>query len=214
MTAPTIDVTARQLPAGSDLVAQQCGPHVLIRRRDEAATDAATLVRIPRMPGNALVLGSAGAHRHPGLLDAVHGCVAALRFQHGDEPPHTVWLAVSGFGDLGGRHVSWLRGLSVEFGVEVVAPHGSPIAGRGIGLYVNRAAGGVGWRRFSPGSDAEVFSCRFPMPVWEHQLPHAPLVGAGLVTEPVPAGLAVRPAGLPPLGLRDPRFQVPFTLRV
>jgi hypothetical protein len=193
----------------ADLIAQQCGPHTLVRRRDEAAADAAALTRIPPVPGNALVLASAGAHRHVGLLAAVQDCVAALRFQHAAEPLRTVWLAVAGLGDPGGRYASWLHRLSVQFGVEVVAAHGTPIVGRGIGLYVDRA----GWRRFSPGSDARSFSCRFPMPAWEYQLPHAPFVGAGLVTEPVPAGLAVRPAGLDPLDVRDPRFQIPLNLR-
>ncbi|WP_086663719.1 hypothetical protein [Lentzea kentuckyensis] len=192
----------------ADLIAQQCGPHTLIRGHDEAPADAAALTRIPRVPGNALVLASAGAHRHSGLLAAVQDCVAALRFQHGAEPLRTVWLAVAGLGDPAGRYVPWLHQLSVQFGIEVVAAHGTPIAGRGIGLYVDRA----GWRRFRPGSDATAFSRRFPMPSWEHQLPHAPLA-AGLVAEPVPAGLAVRPAGLVPLDPRDPRFQTPLNLR-
>ncbi|NGY65986.1 hypothetical protein G7043_44580 [Lentzea sp. NEAU-D13] len=207
MAASKIGVTSNGPHADDDLIAQQCGAHTLIRRRDEAPTDAAALTRIPRVPGSALVLASPGAHRHTGLLAAVQDCVAALRFQHGAEPLRAVWLAVSGLGDPAGRYVSWLHRLAVQFGVSVVAAHGTPIVGRGIGLYVDRA----GWRRFGPGSDAQPFSSRFPMPSWEYQLP--PLVGAGLVTEPVPAGLAVRPAGLAPLEPRDPRFQIPLNLR-
>ena len=206
MAASKIGVTSNVLHADDDLIAQQCGAHTLIRRRDEAATDAAALTRIPRVPGSALVLASPGAHRHTGLLAAVQDCVAALRFQHA-EPLRAVWLAVSGLGDPAGRYVSWLHRLAVQFGVSVVAAHGTPIMGRGIGLYVDRA----GWRRFSPGSDAQPFGCRFPVPSWEYQLPS--VAGAGLVTEPVPAGLAVRPTGLAPLEPRDPRFQIPLNLR-
>ncbi|MDT7781903.1 MAG: hypothetical protein QOF58_322, partial [Pseudonocardiales bacterium] len=214
MAAPTIGARTPPLSAGGDLVAEQCGPHVLIRRRDEKATDAVALAEIPRMPGNALVLASAGAHRHEGLLFALQGCVATLRSRRGEVPLRSVWLAVSNLGNPSGRYVSWLHGLSVEFGMEIVAPHGSLIAGRGIGLYVDRAEGGAGWRCFSPGSSGKALSCRFPMPAWEYQLPDVPLMGAGLVTEPVPAGLAVRLAGSAPLDLHAPQFQVPLNLRI
>jgi hypothetical protein len=200
-----VTVAARTI-SRAGLVVQQCGPHVLIRGRDEATADAATLIRIPGVTGNALILASAGAHRHPGLLDVVHECVAALRSQ---DAPHTVWLAVPGLGARGGRDVPWLHRLAAETGIEIVAPQGSPIAGRGIGLYAGRA----GWRRFGAG-DVTDLSSRFPMPIWEHRLPPGQLVGSSLVTEPVPAGLAVRPAGQPSLDVRDPRFQTPFDVRV
>jgi hypothetical protein len=198
---------------GGDLVVEWRGPHTLVRLRDEVAGVADVLGTIPWVPGNVLVLASTSAHRHPGLLGAVRDWLDGLRSGPGGSGLHSVWLAVPDLGNTGGTFVPWLYGLAADFGVEVIAPHGR-LTTVGAGMYVNRAEGGVGWRRFGPRGKGEVVGCRFPMPTWEHELPHDPIAAAGLVTEPVPAGLAVRPAGLPALSHTSPAFRVPLHSRI
>lgn len=196
-----------------DLVVEWRGPHALIRLSDEVAGVADVLGTIPWVQGNVLVLASASAHRHPGLFGAVRDWLDALRSGPGGSGLHSVWLAVPNLGNPSGTSVSWLYGLAADFGVEVIAPDG-PLTTVGAGMYVNRAEGGVGWRGFGPRDKGDVVGCRFPVPTWEQQLPQDPIAAAGLVTEPVPAGLAVRPAGLPVLSHTSPAFRVPLHSRI
>lgn len=125
------------------------------------------------------------------------------------------WIGVSDLGHAQGTCAPWLKGVAEDCGVEIFAPDGQLVAGRGIGLYVNRLTGGTGWRRFGSGfSGAVVMSSRFPMPTWEYELPHVPVVAHGAVAECIPAGLAVRPEGDSPVGIGDPAFGVPLNPRI
>ncbi|WP_157984884.1 hypothetical protein [Lentzea terrae] len=199
---------------GGDLVVEWRGPHTLIRRRDELPGAADVLGTIPWVPGNVLVLVSATAHRHPSLSGVVRDWLAQLRSTPGGAGLQAVWLAVPDLGDTDGMCGPWMHGLAVDFDIDVIAPDGPLTTTVGAGLYVNRAEGGTGWRRFGPRGQGDVVGCRFPVPAWEHQLPRGPVTAAGLVTATVPAGLAVRPAGLPAPGHMSPVFRVPMHARI
>ncbi|MFC3895280.1 hypothetical protein ACFOWZ_27695 [Lentzea rhizosphaerae] len=202
-------------PAAGVLLAEQCGPHVLLRRRDETPRETAVLSTIPAVPGNVLFLASSGAHRHPALYDTIKDRLATLRSSSEGATLEAAWLGVSDLGHAQGTCGPWLKGVADDCGLDVLAPDGPLTAGRGIGLYVNRTTGGTGWRRFGPGcSGAVVVSSRFPVPAWEYELPHSPVVAQGAVAECVPAGLAIRPEGSSPAGLGDPAFGVPLNPRI
>lgn len=53
MSAPATSARSSQSPsaAGGALLTEQCGPHVLLRRRNETTRDAAMLSAIPAAPG-------------------------------------------------------------------------------------------------------------------------------------------------------------------
>ncbi|MGW4210518.1 hypothetical protein ACWEIJ_21185 [Lentzea sp. NPDC004789] len=197
------------------LLTEQCGPHVLLRRGDETPRETAVLSTIPAVPGAVLFLASSGAHRHPALYDAIKDRLTTMRSSAEGAALEAAWLGVSDLGHAQGTCGPWLKGVADDCGVDVFAPDGPLTAGRGIGLYVNRTAGGTGWRRFGPGcSGAVVMSSRFPMPAWEYELPHSPVVAQGAVAECIPAGLSIRPEGSGPVGLADPAFQVPLNPRI
>lgn len=199
---------------GAGLVVDWRGPHALIRRHDEPTAEAEILSTVPAVPGNLLIAASPAAHRDPALLAAIRGCLVSVWARPAEPRPRAVWLAVSELGDPDGDSAEWLSALSAEAGIEVFAPHGGVRALLGAGMYVDRALGGTGWRRFSSTSAADVVGCRFPMPLWEYQLPHIPLHAAGLVTEPIPAGLAVHAEGAVPRSHRDLAFRVPANPRI
>lgn len=216
MAAPATGAPPPSRPRdrGGELVVEWRGPHTLIRRRDEVPGAADVLGTIPWVPGNVLVLVSVAAHRHPGLSAAVRDWLAALRSTPGGAGLQAVWLAVPDLGNSGEMCGPWLHGLAVDFDVEVIAPDGPLVTTVGAGLYVNRAEGGTGWRRFGPRAHGDVVGSRFPVPAWEQQLPRGPVTAAGLVTATVPAGLAVRPAGLPAPSHTSPMFRVPMHPRI
>lgn len=217
MSAPATSARSAHSPsaAAGALLAEQCGPHVLLRRRDETPRETAVLSTIPEVPGNVLFLASSGAHRHPALYDTIKDRLATLRSSSEGATLEAAWLGVSDLGHAQGTCGPWLKGVADDCGLDVLAPDGPLTAGRGIGLYVNRTTGGTGWRRFGPGcSGAVVVSSRFPVPAWEFELPHSPVVAQGAVAECVPAGLAIRPEGSSPAGLGDPAFGVPLNPRI
>lgn len=199
---------------GAELVVDWRGPHALIRRYGEPAVEAEILSTIPAIPGNLLVVASPAAHGHPELLAAIRGCLISVWARPGEPRPRAAWLAVSELGNPDGDSADWVYGLAAEAGIEVFAPHGGVRTLLGAGTYVDRAVGGTGWRRFSPTSAADVVGCRFPTPLWEYQLPHIPLRAAGLVTEPIPAGLAVHAEGAVSQSHRDLAFRVPMNPRI
>jgi len=202
-------------PAGGVLLTEQCGPHVLLRRGDETPRETAVLSTIPAVPGTVLFLASSGAHRHPALFDTIKDRLTTLCSSAEGASLEAAWLGVSDLGHAQGTCGPWLKGVADDCGLDVFAPDGPLTAGRGIGLYVNHGTGGTGWRRFGPGcSGAVVMSSRFPMPSWEYELPHSPVVAQGAVAECIPAGLAIRPEGDRPVGLSDAAFQVPLNLRI
>ncbi|MET8759996.1 hypothetical protein [Lentzea sp. NPDC004782] len=197
------------------LLTEQCGPHVLLRRGDETPRETAVLSTIPAVPGTVLFLASSGAHRHPALFDTIKDRLTTLCSSAEGASLESAWLGVSDLGHAQGTCGPWLKGVADDCGLDVFAPDGPLTAGRGIGLYVHHGTGGTGWRRFGPGcSGAVVMSSRFPMPSWEYELPHSPVVAQGAVAECIPAGLAIRPEGDRPVGLSDPAFQVPLNPRI
>ncbi|MFD8500941.1 hypothetical protein [Amycolatopsis sp. NPDC059657] len=215
MVAPVVGTPEAPLPwGGGELVVEWRGPHALIRRNDESAREADIVSTVHGVPGNFLILASPGAHREPTLLSTIRGCLASLWSLPAESRPRAAWLAVSDLGDPEGDCANWVYGLAAEAGIEIFAPHGAVQALIGTGTYVDRAAGGTGWRRFAPGRAPDVVGCRFPMPFWEHRLPHIPLRAAGLVAEPIPAGLAVNAEGLVPRGHQDLAFRVPANPRI
>lgn len=198
-----------------ELVGEWCGPHVLIRNRgeaDESSRERRFLATIPGTPGDVLVLASVAAHRDPMLRPAVRSLLAVLRARPGAPGPRKVWLAVSGLGSTGPA-ADWLRALSVEFGVDVMAPQGVLTNVAGCGLYVGDSTGATGWLRFAADDSGSLFSTRYPVPSWEFTGPRAPLTAGGLVAEPVPAGLFVRDERAPKVTPRDPAFSVPGSWR-
>jgi hypothetical protein len=196
---------------GEDLVVEWCGPHALIRRRDETASEARVLTSLPHLPGVVVIMASAVAQPHHDLGNAIRACLLAARSWPRECVPRAAWLAVPGLGNPVGQAVSWLCGLATEFRMEVFAPHGMCAAAFGGGIYAGPTNGGQGWRRFGPAGAGDLVTTRFPMPPWEYLLPYAPLQVADLVADPVPAGLSVRPAGTAPSGPGDAGHRVPMS---
>ncbi|EWM19082.1 hypothetical protein [Kutzneria sp. 744] len=217
MVGPMVGAPSTSSPpnAGGDgLSVEWCGPHALIRRQDESAAQARVLSCLPHLSGTVVVMASPAAHKHPDLLGAVRSCLTAVRSRPREADAHTAWLAVSDLGDPAARTVSWLRRLSTEFRMEVLAPHGACVPVFGSGLYVGPAYGGQGWRRFGPRGAGDLVTTRFPVPHWEYLLPYAGFQVAGLIAGPVPAGLMVRPAGTAPPTHVDPEFRVPMSMAI
>ncbi|MBB5896309.1 hypothetical protein [Kutzneria kofuensis] len=196
---------------GEGLVVEWCGPHALIRRCDETASEARILGSLPHLPGTVVIMASAVAQPHADLCDAVRACLLAVRSWPRESVPRAAWLAVPGLGNPVGQAVNWLCGLAAEFGMDILAPHGMCAAAFGAGIYVGPTSGGQGWRRFGPAGAGDLVTTRFPMPSWEYLLPYAPVQVADLVADPVPAGLSVRPAGTAPSGPSDAASHVPMS---
>ncbi|MFD2420644.1 hypothetical protein [Amycolatopsis pigmentata] len=189
-----------------DLMVEWCGPHALVRCRQESAGDR-LLAAVPARAGHLAVLPSAAAQRHPELESTIYGLLrSVLQPERGI---HTVWLAIPGLGTDQGAWAPLVRRLISEFTIDIVAPDG-PVAGSaGSGIYVGPGIGAAGWRRFHSGSPSAVVSTRFPVPAWERALPAVPVSEAGVVVEPVGAGLLMRGAPAPPLTPAHPAFRVP-----
>jgi hypothetical protein len=214
---PIVGAAIMPMPSHAEakgLAVEWCGPHALIRRQDEIASQARVLSSLPHLPGTVVVMASPGAHKHADLLATVRSCLIAVRSKPHDTAVHTAWLAVSELGDPAARSVSWLRRLSAELRMDVLAPDGVCVPVFGSGLYVGPAYGGHGWRRFGRRGAGDLVTTRFPVPPWEYLLPYAPFQVAGLVAGPVPAGLMVRPVGMAAPTHVDPEFGVPTSLAV
>lgn len=189
-----------------DLMVEWCGPHALIRCRQESAGDR-LLAAVPERAGHLAVLPSAAAQRHPELESTIYGLLRSV--VQPERGLHTVWLAIPGLGEDQGEWAPLVRRLIGEFSIDIVAPDG-PVAGTpGTGIYVGPSIGSAGWRRFHTGSPSAVVSTRFPVPAWERALPAVPVSEAGVVVEPVAAGLLMRGAPAPPLSAAHPAFRVP-----
>ena len=169
--------------ARGSLVAERCGPHVLVRRRDETAAPPAFLPPLPATPNELFVAVSPAAQQVPELgaeLPALLGPV----IHASAVVPRVLWLAVAGFGAGELPHQ-----LSQRLGLDVVAPDVLPATAPGAGAYAGRAAGGTGWYLFRAGTRPWLFSTRYPIPSWERALPVQRLVHGPAVVEPVPAGV-------------------------
>jgi hypothetical protein len=177
----------QSIAAGSDvLVAERRGPHVLIRRRDEDGPARAFLSGAPGSPEQLFVLVTAGSQGDPAfaatacdLLRSVPGALSGVK---------TVWFGATGLASEG----AVLSGFAKELGVDVCAPDGEFAATPGAAMYAGHGMGAAGWLRFRADGPAAPAGTRFPPPPWESALPTAPVTMAGVVVEPIPAGVLVR----------------------
>lgn len=215
--ATTVSPGAVAAADGAELVVEPCGPHVLIRHRDEEPWERSVLTGYQVPPGDVVVLASAAAHRlHslPELLPSVLPGVLMPTGQRNGLSGHVprvnrIWLAVSGVGDANRNWGNWLHRMAEQFGVEILAPHGTLVLVPGGTLFVAARAGHSGWLRYRADAPGVLTTSRYPVPLWDAALPRQPLAVAGLVADPVPAGLAVREAGAPPITGDDLAFAVP-----
>ena len=195
------------------LVAETCGPHILIRQRHEPARDRHLLATVPDLSGALLVLASSGAYREPSLVRAAVSMLRPLLAPDPSGRPcryRTVWLGIANAATWGTPDTALLGQLSKELGIEVVAPDGGLISLPGCGLYVGPTIGANGWRMFGD-HGSNLVSTRYPIPPWESAMPRQRLAVAGLVAEPVPAGLAVRQAQSAPTTPDELAFRVTTT---
>lgn len=201
-------------PPGGELVVERLGRHLLIRHRAENPWWERSILAACRVPpGDVVVLASAAAHRIP-VLPAFLPTVLARVWQPNGVagvPPRIdrIWLAVSGVGDRTGSWSAWLWRLAEQAGVEVLAPRGQLALVPGGTLFVGSDAGGCGWLRYRVGAPSVLVTMRYPVPAWDSALPREPVTSAGLAADPVPAGLAVRPASAAPVTSGDLAFAVP-----
>ncbi|GGS69662.1 hypothetical protein GCM10010238_67730 [Streptomyces griseoviridis] len=103
------------------------------------------------------------------------------------------------------------RRLCEDWGLEVVAPSGRAVVVPGGTLFSpDGATAPGGWWQFSPGLVPRRLGARFPVPDWEAQLARMDAeVADGHLVTPVPAGLLVRPAGVPAGGTDGIEYAVP-----
>jgi hypothetical protein len=198
----------------AELVVEPCGPHVLIRHRGEEPWERSVLTGYRVPPGDVVVLASAAAHRVaslPGLLLSVLPNVLVPGAQPAGYAPRVnrVWLAVSGVGDTTRNWSGWLHRTAEQFGIEILAPHGALVLVPGGTLFVAGQGGRSGWLSYRAGVPRVPTTSRYPVPSWDAALPRQPLAVAGLVADPVPAGLAVRESSAPPITGDDLAFAVP-----
>ncbi|MER5389618.1 hypothetical protein [Saccharopolyspora sp. NPDC002686] len=167
------------------LVAELCGPHVLVRLRDEATAQDSSMAQLPRTPNELFVAVSRAAQQTPALHTELPALLEPLINATG-VVPRVLWLAVAGFGNGGlPQH------LSQRFGLDVVVPDVQPTMVAGTGAYAGRSSGGSGWYLFRAGSRPWLFSTRYPVPSWERALPIQRMVHGTAVVEPVPAGVLI-----------------------
>jgi len=201
-TFPSHAIGPRIPLVGAELVIERCGPHVLVRHRDEQAAERVALAGYRLPPGEVVVLASVVAHHAPTLPAALAPAVGLALAGS----PARIWLAVSGLGRRQRKLSGWLRGISAAYGGEVLAPRGKLVIGASGELFV---ADGAGWARHRAGKSDVLAVSRFPVPAWEPGLPSNPVAAGGLVADPVPAGYAVRCAAGRPVSDVDLAFTVP-----
>lgn len=175
-------------PAGRPgLLAEWCGPHVLIRHRDETPSERKFLAQLPAMPREPFVMVSPAAHRTANLGAEMGGLLRNL-FAANRLAPRALWLGIANLGDQGATCYQ----VAAALGVDVLAPGSTFSTVPGIGAYAGHAVGGSGWYLFRPGQPARLISNRYPIPRWERALPVRVLSEADTVVEPMPSGLLVR----------------------
>ena len=79
------------------LVTERCGPHVLVRRRDETATERAFLAQLPATPNELFVAVSRAAQQVPELLGELPALLGPV-VKAAEQAPRVLWLT-----GLGGR---------------------------------------------------------------------------------------------------------------
>ncbi|MFF4354447.1 hypothetical protein [Streptomyces sp. NPDC001530] len=153
----------------------------------------------PVRPGEAAVV--VGAPLHEDGVEALCEWLAPSLDSVRDAQVRLLTLVMSaGAHGVGGRP-SAARTICERWGLDVLAPAGTALVTSDGGLFSPDLPGASGgWWHFSPGAEARRVSSHLPVSDWEMAVRR---VGrqtvAGHVIEPVPAGLAVRPAGPAPV---------------
>ncbi|WIX98207.1 hypothetical protein QRX60_29530 [Amycolatopsis mongoliensis] len=180
------------------LVAERRGPHLLIRRHDEAESPGSAIGWPAPAPGHAFVLVSAGAAGESSLVTLLPSLLHRTLVADGDISSVRIGLPGLGADSL----VS--QALADALGVEIFAPDGDFAGHPGAALYAAH-----GWLHFRPGSASAPAGRRHPVPHWEASMPAGPVAVGGAAIEPVPAGVLVRGVDDRPAAPGDAAFAVP-----
>lgn len=170
---------------GTGLVCRPIGAALLVHPPEGPVATAVELARtLPPEPGHTVVVVDPPELGGPALVEELAALLP-------DRRPLRLVLSRAGSGGPG----SLAHALAERKQTEVIAPDGvvRPVAG-GFAF----AAGGAGWLRFRPGGPPRPAGLRYPVPAWEPGTPLRRLApGPGLVVEPIPAGLWLRPDSHP-----------------
>ncbi|MEV6636989.1 hypothetical protein AB0M54_40265 [Actinoplanes sp. NPDC051470] len=199
----------REQPSGT-LVVDWNGSSAVISHPDDSPLVLWQLLRDAAAPGDdVLIMMSGRAVRDTYGGSAIRGTVerAARSWR-----TRRVWIAADGVGRPRGAHAAWLHRLAERTAVELLVPDGSVRATTDGTLYVAPDAGAAGWRSFRTGGTATVAALRHPVPFWERMVPRAPVSLAGLLGDPVPAGLLLRLPHRAPAG-DDDAYRLPVDPR-
>ena len=124
---------------------------------------------------------------------------------------NTVRLALSGAGADRPDRPAMAQRIADAWGIEVIAPVAGVMIVPGGSLFALGAdPSESGWRSFRPGMKPTPLGRRSPAPLWQNAL--ARLSGhtaRGWVVEQVPAGVFVRPAGVPKARAGNLSYAVP-----
>ncbi|WP_243788283.1 hypothetical protein [Saccharopolyspora gloriosae] len=192
MSAPDSSTTGS--PGSPSLYVQaQAGKAVIRKVGDQDEREQRFFDTVSQPPRSGVVLAAASAVTDPAFLGSLHEAFrgALSGTSRGQRPPQ-VWVAVSGLHQAGPQGWSPAQRLADEFRVDVLAPDGPLALVPGGTIFAG--TGDHAWRLFRAGTVAQPFALRLPTPRWESALPRAPRTVSGLLVEPVPAGLMLRPA--------------------
>ncbi|GAB2674567.1 hypothetical protein GCM10027271_39380 [Saccharopolyspora gloriosae] len=195
MSAPDSSTTGS--PGSPSLYVQaQAGKAVIRKVDDQDEREQRFFDTVAQPPGSGVVLASAAAVTDPSFLGSLHEAFRGVLggVNRGPQPPQ-VWVAVSGLHQAGPQGWSPAQRLADEFRVDVLAPDGPLALVPGGAIFAG--TGEHAWRLFRTGTVAQPFALRLPTPRWESALPRAANSVSGLLAEPVPAGLLLRPAESP-----------------
>ncbi|MGW5580871.1 hypothetical protein, partial [Micromonospora chokoriensis] len=146
------------------------------------------------------------AQRHPSVGELLRRvCRSAAR-----ECSGRLWLAVPDAGRPDGEYAGWINALVEETGTTILAPDGPVAFVPGGSLFAGTTTGAWGWRAFQPDHTTPVVGERYPRPDWQDALPRTVVSVDRLLAEPVPAGVLLRDAGLPPVRIDDAAFRLPM----
>ncbi|MFC4079641.1 hypothetical protein [Amycolatopsis samaneae] len=171
--------------AGTGLMCRPLGAALLVHPPEGPSATVLELARtLPPEPGYTVVVVDPPELGGTALAEELAARVP-------DRRPLRLVLSRAGTG--GPRSLAYA--LAERKQTEVIAPDGEvrPVAD-GFAF----VAGGAGWLRFRPGGPPRPAGLRYPVPAWEPGTPLRRLApGAGLVVEPIPAGLWLRPGSHP-----------------
>ncbi|MBE8478057.1 hypothetical protein [Streptomyces justiciae] len=153
----------------------------------------------PARPGEAVVV--VGAPLHDDGAEALCAWLAPSLESIRDAQVRLLTLVMSAGALESGGHPSAATLICERWGLDVLAAAGTALVTSDGTLFSPDLPGASGgWWHFSPGAEARRVSSHLPLPDWEMAVRRlGRQTVAGHVVEPVPAGLAVRPAGPAPV---------------